>query len=308
LSKKLFEKNDIFNARELEAARHRWLKSQDQLCNLIYPEVAARSKNVKASQAAAFEHSHKIVKVLQPGTRVRLNNPTLKSKWDANYDGNFYVDAFLSSNQSLRAPIFYDSNNTGYYVDPTGTSNLSDLYANQFFVNGNYNGIRFNSAASSDLVISCIPGTRVFEIRNGNGPSPNYGACALITGTGLFTADVTAYYSDERLKDKQGPIINALEKIKSLNGFYYVNNELAKENGYTDEKIQLGLSAQEVKAIAPEIVTLAPFDTNFNEYGTKTSKSGENYLTVDYGKLVPILVEAIKEQQTQIEELKKSIN
>lgn len=224
------------------------------------------------------------------------------------YNGNFYVDAFFESTASHRAPIFYDSNNTGFYVDPSGTSNLADLYVNQLFVNGNYNGIRFNAATSSDLVASCIPGSRTFEIRNGNGPSPNYGACALITGTGLFTADVTAYYSDERLKEKKGSIINPLEKIKSLNGFYYVNNELAKENGYTDEKMQLGLSAQEVEAIAPEIVTLAPFDTNFNEDGTKTSKSGENYLTVDYGKLVPILVEAIKEQQTQIEELKELVN
>ena len=68
------------------------------------------------------------------------------------------------------------------------------------------------------------------------------------------------------------------------------------------------MSAQEVKCIAPEIVTIAPFDTEFNKDGSKISKSGKNYLTVSYNKVVPILVEAIKEQQTQIEELKQLVN
>jgi hypothetical protein len=94
-----------------------------------------------------------------------------------------------------------------------------------------------------------------------------------------------------------------------LNGFYYVNNDLAKSVGYTDENVQLGLSAQEVQTILPEIVTLAPFDTEFDEDGKVIgSKSGENYLTIDYDKLVPLLVEAIKEQQTIIEKQNNEIS
>jgi hypothetical protein len=54
----------------------------------------------------------------------------------------------------------------------------------------------------------------------------------------------------------------------------------------------------------PEAVKLAPFDRD--EDGK--SKSGENYLTIQYEKVVPLLVEAIKEQQKQIEELKSIIN
>jgi hypothetical protein len=73
----------------------------------------------------------------------------------------------------------------------------------------------------------------------------------------------------------------------------------------------LGLSAQEVQRVFPNIVSLAPFDRKVylpNKTKTDTSpesKSGENYLTIDYSKLVPVLVEAIKELKAEIEELKK---
>jgi hypothetical protein len=122
--------------------------------------------------------------------------------------------------------------------------------------------------------------------------------------------NIIAYYSDERLKTKIGNIQNPLEKISKLNGFYYVNNELAHSVGYTDTKVQLGLSAQEVQSILPEIVHLAPFDTDIDSETKeiKGSKSGENYLTIDYDKLVPLLVEAIKEQQTIIEKQNNEIS
>ena len=127
----------------------------------------------------------------------------------------------------------------------------------------------------------------------------------LVANTIASTADVIAYYSDERLKDKKGNIQNALDKIQTLNGFYYINNELAQSLGYDNNELQIGLSAQEVQAIAPEIVTLAPVDYETLEDGTVVSKSGENYLTVNYAKLVPILIEAIKELKAEIDILKQ---
>lgn len=129
------------------------------------------------------------------------------------------------------------------------------------------------------------------------------------------SGDITAYYSDMRLKTKISNIENALEKVLSLNGFYYINNEIAKNYGYNDDKVQIGVSAQEVEAILPEIVTLAPFDVTGNENGDMLSKSGNNFKTVKYDKLVPLLIEAIKEQQFQIKhqlseikEIKKIVN
>ncbi|WP_428232477.1 tail fiber domain-containing protein [Flavobacterium sp.] len=130
----------------------------------------------------------------------------------------------------------------------------------------------------------------------------------LVNNTIMATGDVIAYYSDERLKTNKGSIPNALDKVKKLNGFYYQNNDLAKSFGYKSDDLQLGLSAQEVQAVLPEIVTRAPFDREILEDGTEVSKSGENYLTLNYAKVVPLLIEAIKEQQLQIDNLVSKIN
>jgi hypothetical protein len=55
------------------------------------------------------------------------------------------------------------------------------------------------------------------------------------------------------------------------------------------------------------VVSLAPFDTITDEDGKLVSRTGENYLTLDYSKLIPVLVEAIKIQQAQIEELQHKL-
>jgi hypothetical protein len=123
------------------------------------------------------------------------------------------------------------------------------------------------------------------------------------------TANVVAYYSDERLKTRVGDIENAVEKVKTLDAFYYVENDLAKSFGYDSDKKQVALSAQDVQKVLPEAVTLAPFDMeDDHETGETYSKSGENYLTVDYAKMVPLLIQAIKEQQQQIDELKVGLS
>jgi hypothetical protein len=120
--------------------------------------------------------------------------------------------------------------------------------------------------------------------------------------------DITAYSSDRRLKENFKNIESPLEKISKLNGCSFDWIENVKELGFTPEfeKNDVGLIAQEVEGICPQAVAPAPFDHEYNPNNCKfESKSGENYLTVKYQKLVPLLVEAIKEQQKQIDELKK---
>ena len=110
------------------------------------------------------------------------------------------------------------------------------------------------------------------------------------------TNNVTAFYSDARLKDFKGTIPNALAKVLLLNGYYFTENEKAKELGYNNDKVQVGVSAQEVEAVMPEVVTDAPINVNFE---------GADYKTVYYDKLVPLLIEAIKELKAEVDELKK---
>lgn len=120
------------------------------------------------------------------------------------------------------------------------------------------------------------------------------------------TNNITAYYSDERLKNFIGKISNALDKVNSLNGYYYKENSKAKELGYNNDSVQVGVSAQEVEKILPEIVTLAPIDCSTDSTGKTTSKTGQNYKTVYYEKIIPLLIEAIKELSVEVNKLKEN--
>lgn len=130
------------------------------------------------------------------------------------------------------------------------------------------------------------------------GTTANPGAGAIYA-----TGNITAYYSDERLKENITPINNALAKVNSITGVTYNSNDLAAEYGFTDRSQQVGVLAQEIQRILPEAVKHAPFDMADAEDGTSYSKSGETYLTVQYDKLVPLLIEAIKELTARVEEL-----
>jgi Chaperone of endosialidase/Collagen triple helix repeat (20 copies) len=123
------------------------------------------------------------------------------------------------------------------------------------------------------------------------------------TGEIRATGDIIAFFSDGRLKTILSNIDNAIDKIKQIKGVYYTPNELAKSFGFQDSKVRVGVIAQDVKSVLPEIISPAPFDQG--EFGM--SKSGEEYMTVSYDKLVPLVIEAIKEQQIQIDELRSRI-
>jgi hypothetical protein len=107
------------------------------------------------------------------------------------------------------------------------------------------------------------------------------------------TGNITAYYSDERLKENKVAISGALGKVKALTGYHYNANELAASFGYDTTKAEVGLLAQDVQKVMPQVVEQAPFDRTDI---AGESKTGENYLTLKYERLVPLLVEAIKEQ------------
>jgi hypothetical protein len=129
--------------------------------------------------------------------------------------------------------------------------------------------------------------------------------------TATFTGDVTANTSDGRLKTNIKNIDSPLEKISKINGVYFNWNEKAKQlNEKNTDVREVGFIAQEVREVLPEIVKRAAFDTIMDESITDRvvykSKSGEEYLTIQYEKIVPLLVESIKELKKEIEELKKN--
>ena len=120
-----------------------------------------------------------------------------------------------------------------------------------------------------------------------------------------LVGDITALTSDKRLKKNIEIIENPLEKVNKLSGFTYDwNIDICEEAGFIpkDER-QIGVFAQDVQSVIPEAVKPAPFDTKDG-----VSKSGDNYLTVQYEKIVPLLIESLKEQQNMIEDLQGQIN
>ena len=107
-----------------------------------------------------------------------------------------------------------------------------------------------------------------------------------INGAITATGDITAYYtSDKRHKNNIQLIPNALEKITKLNGVTWEWNDDVNE--VTKSTPKTGLIAQEVQEVLPEVV--------------KTRDDG--FLALDYSKMMGLMVEAIKEQQTQIHSL-----
>jgi hypothetical protein len=106
----------------------------------------------------------------------------------------------------------------------------------------------------------------------------------------MFNRDVIAFAaSDKRLKDNITPISNPIEKIQKIGGYEF--DWIPTEDIHSYEGHDIGVIAQEIEEVLPELVT--------------TRDNG--YKAVKYDKIVALLIEAIKDQQKQIEELKSKI-
>jgi hypothetical protein len=127
------------------------------------------------------------------------------------------------------------------------------------------------------------------NIRSGSTPSNGFGVYssgterARFTTSGLTVAGTVTANSDIKLKKNIKTIENALDKVLNLRGVEFDRIDI--------EAHQIGVIAQEVEKVIPEVV--------LDNAGTKS---------VAYGNLVSVLIEAVKEQQSQIEELKSMIN
>ena len=128
-------------------------------------------------------------------------------------------------------------------------------------------------------------------------PDGRYGGSMLLDpASDLHVAgDVIAYsstLSDERLKDNIQTIDGALDKIESLRGVTYTWNSGSRE-GQKD----IGLIAQEVEKVLPEIVREKEM----------TLIDGETYKTVDYEKIIGVLIESVKELSAKVKTLEAKL-
>lgn len=110
---------------------------------------------------------------------------------------------------------------------------------------------------------------------------------------GDITANSIAGTSDLRYKTNVRSITSPLEKVKSLRGVYFNWDQKSFPDKNFSDNTELGFIAQEVEKVLPEVVS--------------KDKTPEEYRSVKYDKVVALLVEAIKEQQKQIDSLKSQV-
>jgi hypothetical protein len=202
--------------------------------------------------------------------------------------------SFVSTGTNAFSLISAVSTGATMYLGVAGTAAGTLIDIGGISDNAAYFGSRTNTVTqliANNTVRATISAAGGFSV----GTTADPGAGAIYA-----TGNITAFFSDKRLKTVSGKIENALDKVGKLSGVYYTFNDTAKSFGYDSDEEQVGVIAQEVEAVLPQIVKAAPFDLDENN----NSKSGENYKTVQYDKLVPLLIEAINELRAEVKALK----
>ena len=225
--------------------------------------------------------------------------------WRHSWSGNsgWFKVAMYNNNANtgdFYATRYYDSNNTGYYCDPNAESIQRSLYLDgDFRINNSSPTITFQDTDHRSAFIHV--NSNIWYILRGSGTNVGPGNWATVNGAwpleinlennnASFGGNVTALfavtsYSDARLKENVFTIDNALEKVLKLRGVYY--NRIDDES----KKRKLGVIAQEIEKVIPEVVLENP--------------GGEDkvpVLTVEYGTITALLIEAVKDQQTLIKD------
>jgi hypothetical protein len=214
-----------------------------------------------------------------------------------------------SSTDPLVMDYTYDAlgniTRTSRSFDPFAPGDSSMTSASGFHVfDGSYelhfdtNGLTFSDAAGPTCSVQRL-GTITLKrgIVAAQDATSSVGIGAPSTGYKLYVDGdvcITGSYlscSDLRFKENINNIDCPIDKVKRLRGvnFDWRKDEFPERN-FSDDP-QLGMIAQEVMEVAPEAV----------------SQDNEGYYSVDYSRLVPILVEAVKEQQKTIESMQKKL-
>jgi hypothetical protein len=255
------------------------------LCNTMFAIGKLNDANVSNYiLASSLATSNKIL------ADVKATNSTVSRTDNLEVNGNLTVNSnliVLGDSTRLETTVY-----TTERLEIVNANNTSTAFMVQ------------QNTADRDILVASNMSTAVFRIANNGNVNMN-GRLGIGTATPatplhvigdiVATQNITSYYSDERLKTKIAGISDPLKIIDGLNGFYYIPNELARINGITNTDKEIGLSAQDVQKVLPEIVKIAPFDLATDAEGNKISRSGEKYLTMSYERLAPVFVEAIKE-------------
>jgi hypothetical protein len=210
--------------------------------------------------------------------------------------------ATLAATTSVSSPEYIGDSNACVFKNKSGAGTQGTITldsSGNILLNSDAGNIQLQRDIVASAGLTVDTDTLVVDATNDRvGVNVSPAEAFHVTGNNVTTGDVVSNYSDERLKTNINPIENALDKLNSLRGFDYDNVDANSEIGFQPtRKSDVGLSAQELQKVLPHAVCIAPFDMD----GNGGSKSGQNYLTIRYERVVPLLVEAIKELNAKLE-------
>ena len=205
--------------------------------------------------------------------------------------GDFKTGRDGYAQTSFRAPIFYDSANTAYYTRPASSSYINTLQtAGQIQVGASGSSLLYIGGTSGNYFrFHTNNADTYFDMNCGNiywrqGASTRfyfYTTTANMTINGSLTQN-----SDIRVKENIVEISDCISKIQAIRGVYYNRTD------FNTDITKIGVIAQEVEEVLPELILEAP-DTGLK--------------SVAYAELTAVLINAIKEQQVIIDDLKSRI-
>ena len=206
-----------------------------------------------------------ILKVTDTTQATDVNSGALQVDGGAGIEKNLYVGGNASITGNLTVSGDLTIDSSSTLVSSAGSfGNIQIAVTDDNTIDTQSGNLNINAAGSGTLVAIQTNTT--------------------ITGILSVTDDITAFWSsDERLKDNITKIDNPLDKVLSISGNTFDWNEKSNKSGH-----DVGLIAQEIEKVLPEAVT--------------TRDNG--YLAVDYHKVVPLLVEAVKELSDKVEDQK----
>jgi hypothetical protein len=219
-----------------------------------------------------------------PALTFHWGNVTVK-RFGLRYDGLFAVD---DEPLALRSWVTSQGYITGYSETDTlatvtsrGAGTTGGITVNGTLTVGNSTSsyIYMVDTDETSRHIHCNSGRIGFLTSGGI-----WGSYCDNSGNWTSIGDITAY-SDARVKENVSTIENALEKTLALRGVTYTRKDTE------DKSRKVGVIAQEIQKVIPEVV----------------SEQVDGMMGVSYGNLAGVFIEAIKEQQAQIEDLKKQI-
>jgi hypothetical protein len=204
--------------------------------------------------------------------------------WDGNQFSSYLNQAVLTSSSptfsglTLSTTLSTSAGGGAFTITANGdirsnSGTWSGEYAGKMQYHSNQWYFQFSTACR----FRNASGTDVLALDNGGN----------LTASGNVTA-----YSDIKLKKDIVTIENALDKINAMRGVYYTEIET--------DRARTGVIAQEVEKVLPEVVL------EIEDYNPETGEK-DTTKAVDYGNMVGLLIEAIKEQQAQIDELKAKL-